>query len=70
MEADPEEDFHAVVQRAPEDPENVRGRVNDGLQRRREAHSTARGTLAEEAGPLQQEAACVCTAHGECAAGY
>ena len=65
MEAHPEEDLHAMVQRALESAERAHRRLDHRPQRRRAAHHPHRGSLAEEGRALQQEAARPRAAHGE-----
>ena len=55
VEAHPEEEVHALVQRALEAAEGLEDqRAVGGPQGRRAAGGAARDALSEEAGPLQQ----------------
>ena len=69
MEAHPEEDVHAMVQRALEGAGRTHRRPQRGSQRRSEAHNSGGSAVSEESGKVQQKASRSRSAHGECGPG-
>ena len=65
MEAHPEENLHAMVQRAPEGTEAVCGGPFLGPERWRALDRPHRSSRSQGVGPLQQKAASLCAEDGE-----